>query len=227
MDNKNELAELRYNKTDFITSTLKGVFGIIPFAGPAAQELLGAIIPRQRMDRVVVFIEKLASEFENLQEQYDELISRMYEPKYSSLFYKSCVYSADSVTPERIDYIKNLFVYGLNQVENEIDKAEALLNLLNKINDTEVVYLRLYYLYKWDVSAARDFQALQGIEPIQPNIHGGMSQAEKDSQTSKKIFIDNLLGLGLFETEINKQGKTHIKCSSVGDLLIRKVFKIN
>lgn len=130
MSNKeSELAKLRYNKTDFISSTLKGVFGAIPFAGPAAQELLGAIIPKQRMDRVVIFVEKLASEFEKMQEKLADLVERMYAPTYSSLFYKSCVYSADSITMERIEYIKNLFINGLTQQESEVDKAECVCQL--------------------------------------------------------------------------------------------------
>jgi len=222
-DNGNELANLRYNRTDFITSTLKGVFGIIPFAGPTAQELLGAIIPKQRMDRVVVFVEKLATEFERFQDQYKELVDRMYEPRYSSLFYKACVYSADSISVERIEYIKNLFLFGLSQEDIEADKAEALMNLLSRINDTEVIYLEYYHLYKWNVQKAKEFQNRLKLEPLKPNIYGGMSQDSRDSQISKQIFIDNLMSLGLFEAEINKQGKKNIKCSSVGDLLIRRI----
>ena len=50
-----------------------------------------------------------------------------------------------------------------------------------------------------------------------------MSQKERDSQTAKQIFLDNLLNLGLLEIELKKD-KEHIKCSSVGDLLIRRIF---
>ncbi|QNO13362.1 hypothetical protein HYG86_00535 [Alkalicella caledoniensis] len=64
-DNKNSL-DLQNNSRDYTTSLLKSTFGAIPIVGPAAQELLGIVIPNQRMDRVVRFVEFLGKEIDGL-----------------------------------------------------------------------------------------------------------------------------------------------------------------
>lgn len=222
---KEGLAELSNNTTDYITSVVKSVFGAIPIAGPTAQELLGIIIPNQRMDRVVRFIELLGAEFEILHDQAEVLINRMREEQYSSLFYKACVGSADSFSYDRIDYIKNIFVYGLQQSNMQIYKAEALLNLLNRVTDIEIAYLRVYYLMKWDLTQMREYQEKTGLQLLRPNIYGGMTREEADDEVAKGIYLNNLVSYGLLEIEYDKKGKVKYKCSSVGDLLIRTIYK--
>ena len=125
---KNEIKKMQTNSVDIITSTLKASVGVVPIAGPALQELLSLTIPNQRLERVVNFIEILSFELVEYKDKTDELITKMSEEPYSSLFYKVCVGSADSHSDERIEYIKNIFLYGLNQKEIQIYKAEGLLN---------------------------------------------------------------------------------------------------
>lgn len=223
---KKELLELSNNATDYITSAVKSAFGVIPIAGPAAQELLGIIIPNQRMDRVVRFIELLGAEFEILHEQVEMLLNRMKGSHYSSLFYKACVGSADSLNSERINYIKNIFVYGLQQDDLQIYKAEGLLNLLNRITDIEVVYLRFYYLLNWDVTQAKEYQEKTGIQFFLPIIEGGMTREELDNEVAKGVYLNNLVNYGLLEIKRDKKGKGQYKCSSIGDLLIRTIDKV-
>lgn len=217
--------DMQTNATDYTTSLLKSVFGAIPIVGPAAQELLGIIIPNQRMERVVRFVEALGKELEELKEDVDSLNEKLADEKYSSLFYKACVGSADAYSNERIEYIKNIFVYGLHQTDLQTYKSEGLLNLLNRVTDIEIVYLRFYYLSKWNLERFREYQKITGIDILQPVIQGGMTREAIDDEVAKRIYLNNLLSYGLLEIEIDKKGKEKYKCSSVGDLLIRTIDK--
>lgn len=223
--NQEKFIDLQTNYTDKSISILKSAFGLMPIAGPAAIELLGVIIPNQRMDRVVRFVELLNKDLEELREDFESFISKVSEDKYSSLFYKACAASADAYAKERIEYIKNIFIYGMQQVDMQIYKAEGLLNLLNKVTDVEIVYLRFYYLLKWDIAGMKKYQTMIGLNPIQPCIHGGMSSEEIDDEVAKRIYLNNLVSYGLLETEFDKKGKLKYKCSSVGDLLVRTIDK--
>lgn len=224
-ENQENSLDLQTNSRDYTTSLLKSTFGVIPIVGPAAQELLGIIIPNQRMDRVVRFIEALGKELEELKEDVDSLNEKLSDDKYSSLFYKSCVGSADAYSDERIEYIKNIFVYGLQQKDLQTYKAEGLLNLINRVTDIEIVYLRFYYLSKWNIERFREYQKVTGINILQPVIHGGMTREAIDNEVAKRIYLNNLLSYGLLEIEVDKKGKEKLKCSSVGDLLIRTIDK--
>lgn len=217
--------DMQTNATDYVSGFLKGVFGMIPIVGPAVQELLGIIIPNQRMDRVARFVEALGKELAELKEDVDSLNKKLADEKYSSLFYKACVGSADAYSNERIEYIKNIFIYGLYQTDLQTYKSEGLLNLLNRVTDIEIVYLRFYYLLKWDLKRFGEYREIAGIFTLQPVIHTGMTREAIDDEVAKIIYLNNLLSYGLLEIEIDKNGKEKHKCSSVGDLLIRTIDK--
>lgn len=225
VDNREMAIDLQADFRDYTTSILKSVFGAIPIVGPAAQELLGIIIPRQRMDRVITFVELLSQDLKELREDFESFLSRISDVKYSSLFYKACVGSADAYSEERIKYIKNIFIYGLRQTDMQVYKAEALLNLLNRVTDIEIVYLRMYYLLKWNLERFKEYQEKTGLFILQPNIYSGMTHEEIDDEVAKKIYLNNLVSYGLLETKLDKRGKLKYKCSSVGDLLIRTIDK--
>lgn len=187
MSQQNSLG-LQTNATDYTTSLLKNVFGAIPIVGPASQDLLGIIIPNQRMDRVVRFVEALSKELGEMKEEIDSLNERLLDDRYTSLFYKACVGSADAYSDERIEYIKNIFVYGLQQTDLETYKAEGLLNLLNRVTDIEIVYLRFYYVSKWNIGQFREYQKVTSINTLLPLIHGGMTQDAKDDEVAKEFI---------------------------------------
>ena len=100
------------------------------------------------------------------------LPERMYQPEYYSLFYKACVCSAESVGEEKIEYVKNIFIKGLFSTDRDLVGYESLLSLLNNLNNIELVYLRLYYLFKWDITQAKEYQKATGYSILTLLIHG-------------------------------------------------------
>ena len=51
--------ELENNKTDLIISFSKSIVGVVPIAGPLLSELVGQVIPNQRIDRLTKYIKIL------------------------------------------------------------------------------------------------------------------------------------------------------------------------
>lgn len=227
MDDKIKIQELSYNNRDKVTSVIKGAFGAIPIAGPIAQEILGAIIPHQRLDRIVKFIEMLDDSISKMKIEVTEIYSKINEPVYADFFYKACLNSADSITDDRISYIRNIFVRGIKEVDTEIVRYESLLILLGKLNDIELMYLYRYNLLKWDIVKYKELKNNSENMILYPIIRGDMSQEERDNENAKLIYSNNLLNLGLLEMEYNDKGKRKYKCSSIGDMLIRYIQDID
>ena len=50
---------LERNKTDLLTSAAKSVLGALPYGGPLLSELIGNLIPDQRIDRLAKYIIEL------------------------------------------------------------------------------------------------------------------------------------------------------------------------
>lgn len=215
--------DLSYNNRDKFTMVLKGAFGAIPYAGPMMQELIGVIIPQQRLDRVVMFVEKLSETLEENEIEIEKLKEKLSSPEYSSFVFRTCQNVADSISEEKINYIRNIFINGINNESEELSQYESLMSLLNKINDSEIVYLRTYYLFHWDMEKAKKYQQDTGLAFLTPVKSLGMSQEELDKETIKEIYLNNLVNLGLLIEEL-KNGHTRYKCSNIGSLLVRNIM---
>ncbi len=227
MGSEIHMQDLAYNNRDKVTTVLKGISGAVPIAGPMISEILGAVIPQQRLDRVVEFVACLERSIIQFDMEIEEVRKKINEPNYTAFFYKACLHSADSTSSERISRIRNVFIRGIRDVDQDALRYDSILTLLNKLNDVEFTYLHMYHLLKWDITAFKEFQSQNDGIILYPVVVGGMSQEEKDKENAKLIYSNNLQSLGLLEIEYDKNGKGKFKCSAVGDMLIRYVMDIN
>jgi len=60
--------QLKAQTNDYITSGLKLIAGATPVAGPLLAEIIGSVIPNQRMDRIADFARKLDERISNLEQ---------------------------------------------------------------------------------------------------------------------------------------------------------------
>lgn len=227
MDNKEiNISDLTYTNKDRVVDILKGAGGAIPYGGALISEILGMVIPNQRLDRVVTFIEKLSNDFNDLSITIDELKVKLYEPEYSSLFYKACSASANSVDEDKIKYIKNLFKFGISIEKENAFQLEELIKIIDELNRVEILYLTQYFYMRYDFQKYKELEKQDRLEPIKPNLYLSMSQEEYDSEVVKEVYSNKLLRLGLFERAIDRKGKEKIQCSSLGSLFIRRILEI-
>lgn len=65
-----EEISLRTNSSDIKAALLKGVGGAAPILGPMISEALAAVIPNQKVSRVIAFVEVLEIKLKHLQEDF-------------------------------------------------------------------------------------------------------------------------------------------------------------
>ena len=70
-------------KNDWAVAIGKGVLGAIPIVGPLAAEVIGVLIPNQRVDRIERLLNKLGSKVEGIPK--DILDERFKKPEFINL----------------------------------------------------------------------------------------------------------------------------------------------
>ena len=83
----------------------RAIASAIPFAGGAIAELLTAIIPNQRSDRVISYLKILSSRLEELHRQINGK-----NPRSVDLLETTVVASARAVSPVRNIFLANFMV---------------------------------------------------------------------------------------------------------------------
>ena len=54
------------NTTDFVVAGGKAALALLPYIGPIVAEIVGTLIPRQRMDRIAEYLEILGDKVKDL-----------------------------------------------------------------------------------------------------------------------------------------------------------------
>lgn len=130
------------NKTDYLVSAAKGMLGAAPYVGPIITELIGNIIPNQRIDRISKFIQLLDERIKNIEKPTIE--QRLSDTDFVDLFEDSFFAAAKSLTDERRSYIASLLTNSLSSKDIAVSKAKILLHLLNELSDPEIILLQFY-----------------------------------------------------------------------------------
>ncbi len=117
MSDENELNPLKLQSNDYVVSALKAALGAVPFAGSLLSELAGYVIPNQRTDRIVRFIEILEKRLANFEREYVHL--QLKNENFTDLFEESVRQAAHSLSDERREYLANLIANSLLQQDIE------------------------------------------------------------------------------------------------------------
>lgn len=198
MEEKPNLGE---NKTDLAVAITKGTLGAIPFVGGIAAEIVGVLIPRQRLDRLAEFLtilsEKMAEIEQNLLDQ------KMKTEEFVELFEDGMWQAARALTRERKEYIASLLKNSLcNDELNHIQQKE-LLSLLNELNDIQIIILKSKeFGYRSEAQQAFYEQHKEIIES--PMVHVGVDEEDVNNLAMHRAFVNDLQRLGLIETTFKK-----------------------
>lgn len=127
---------------DYITAVVRGLAGAIPFAGGLVAELIGVVIPNQRMDRLSKFIRVLEERINRLDENYVRV--QLADGNFSDLLEEAARQAVHSLSDERREYIANIIANSLTSDDIEYSEMKHLLRILNELNDIEIIWLRFY-----------------------------------------------------------------------------------
>jgi len=127
---------------DADTALLKGAIGSIPIVGSILSELVGLIIPDQRIDRLEDFVRRLAERLDSLDPE--ALREQFRNPESVDLFEEGAVQSVRAVSEERREYIASIVSEGLSGDAKDRIQAKRLLRLLSRIDDDQIIILASY-----------------------------------------------------------------------------------
>jgi len=164
------------SSTDYAVSVAKGLIGAAPVVGPILAEIVGHVIPNQRIDRLAKFVQMLDDKFVELGKA--TLESRLQDPEIVDLLEDGFMAAARALTDEKRKHIASLFKNSILKTEIRASQAKTLLQLLAELSDPEIILLQFYAKL---ASSDRDEYRNKHKDIIQgPHAHLGSSTEERD-----------------------------------------------
>ncbi len=239
VDTEQEI-NLETNKEDMMSLFIKSIFGIVPFGSPIG-EAITAVIPHQKLERVVDFVQILNYKIKNAERKIEE--HELKSQEFTDLLEDALGQASRALSKERLEFIASLLRNSLTQQELKHIEEKRLLSLLNELNDAEIVWLKSYSLnrtigspeYKEFYDRHEDI-----LEPVSITfgIPENIAQRLYDEEAIQKSYQNNLLNLRLisesfksikkgelpeFDDRTGKIKVSHYNCSNLGKLLLRYI----
>lgn len=133
---------LENTKSDMIAAIGRSVVGAVPFAGPLLTELVTAIIPNQRIDRLSDYVRLLEEKLESVPRETIAALKK--DEIFIDLLEEGFVQASRARSTERREYIANILANGVCDELIALNDSKHLMKLLEELNDTEVIWLRSY-----------------------------------------------------------------------------------
>ncbi len=193
------------NRVDALVVAVKGTLGAIPVAGPIIAEVVGAIIPNQRIDRISRLVEFLHCKLAGLDQTV--IGQRVKTPQGVDLLEDAFYQTARALSDERIEYVANVLAAGITEDEAKIGDKKFLMWLLSQLNDAEIILLAWFnMLPNRDAEFIRKHQQI--IDP--KSAHRGSSQEELDDSTLYEARKAHLVSLNLLRPRFRRTMKMQV-----------------
>jgi hypothetical protein len=176
---------------------------MIPVVGSLISEIVGNIIPNQRVDRIDRFIQLLGQRLENLEKDF--LDTRLKEPAAVDLLEDAFMQAARATNQERIEHIANVIANGLAEESLQQAEAKRMLWLLGQINDSEVIILRGRLATTNDEAVKDEEFRIKHAELLAPtSTHMDSSEDQFEEAALKSSYRQHLHDLGLLRHRFAK-----------------------
>jgi len=185
-------------KTDIATVIGKGLLGAIPFVGPLAAEIIGAVIPNQRIDRIESFLKILESKID--EKEKVKIKERIFTPESIDLIEDCFIQASRALSEERNEYIASLLKNGLTDEDLKYIEYKRLLFILEELNDIEVIILKSYV-----ISSKSEYYELHKNILTEPLATEASAQDVVDKLTIYRTHREHLTNLGLLKTIFDTQ----------------------
>jgi len=184
--------KLKPEKTDVAVMLSKGALGAIPIVGPMAAEVVGTLIPNQRLDRIERFLGKLEEHVRELDREKVE--EQFRKPEFIDLLEDGFYQAARALNEERLEYIATLVAKGLSQDDAGYIRFKKMLSLLSSLNDAEVLFLMMYAQFELGDQSFME----QHKEVLHPKVATmGSSEEELEAAFVQDSYKAHLVKLGL------------------------------
>lgn len=134
---RHKVKELGSSRIDLGVALAKGVAGAVPLVGSTLAEAISVTIPRQRLDRVIEFIEALEQRLSEVEKAV------IHENKYFlDLLEDGVVQSSRTVSPEKRDHLVSFLAKAAEVERGEYEAKKKLLRILEELTEKDLAILR-------------------------------------------------------------------------------------
>jgi len=186
------------DRSEWALALSKGAIGAIPLVGPLAAEVVGVLIPNQRLDRIERFLEKLEADVSTVDKAVLE--SKFHNPGFVDLLEDGFYQAARALSEERLEYIACLVAEGVSQVDDEYLHLKKMLSILGNLNDAEILFLVFYGKVGHDQTAFMEQHKV--LYPKWAAMQS--SEHEHEAALLQSAFKSHLAELGLLKPSFKK-----------------------
>lgn len=168
----------------------KGVISLVPFAGGPLAEIVGAVVPTQRADRIAAYLRALTKRIDAFEAAMkNDLLSNKQK---IDLIEEGGFQAARALSATRIKQIVEAVAAGITADEADIVRRKRLLVILGELDDDEVNLLNAY----GRSYGGGDENAWDAVNRPEPT-HMQSSRADVDRDRLYEAGRAHLLRLGL------------------------------
>jgi hypothetical protein len=219
----------RYSQEDALAAGIRVALSTLGPVGAIGAEFLTQFVPRQRADRLQDFIEQMAHRFRDVEEQ--QLRDRLEtSAAFSSLAEQASLAAARSASSKRRRELADLLRTGFSRPDAELIEHEALLHLLERLNDAQVLILMDHGHFEptFGNTKRQTFQAKHaGVFDVMPP-DSGASEGQARRWVMYRHYEDDLVSLGLLRDleGVAKSGRRRkVAIADLGRLLLDAINK--
>lgn len=188
--------------TDPARAILMGALSGIPIIGGIVSEIIGQIIPEQRIERLEDYVRALGERLGQIEE--GELRRRMKEPENVDLFEDGAVASARALSEDQRERIASVVATGISGDEKARVEAKRLLGLLSQLGDDQIIRLSSYLMrHQRDQSFHETHTDVLYSHPATR----GSSPEERDQAVIHDLARAELIRLNLLRERFKKPAK--------------------
>lgn len=182
--------ELDTNRRDVLVAASRGAAGMIPVFGGPLGELISGIIPRQRLDRITIYLRELERRLSEMESNFVE--GALAQPEKADFVEVGAYQAARAISPDRIVRIVAAVTNGIKGSEAESIRRMRLLKLLGELDDDELAILSAF----GKTYGGSGQNPWESIERPEPEYFGAEAELH-DKNALYDLGEENLLRLGL------------------------------
>lgn len=215
----------RFTQEDLAAKTIRTGLSLIPGGGLLA-ELLTEFIPAQRLDRLHDFAEQLAARLQGLEDAFHSRVKE--SAAYGSLAEQATLSAVRSASSQRRKDLAEILRTGLTLDEAATIEHEALLRLLDRLNDAEIIVLMRHGSFRQTLNNPE----LAAFDAEHPGVLGVEPPTLADSDevirrwTMRQHYEAELVALGLLrdaEGIVKSRGWRRLEITDLGRILLRSI----
>jgi hypothetical protein len=233
--------DLDNNWQDRLVVAAKSLTSLVPGIGSLMGEIVGSIIPRQRLDRLAAFLRELDLRIAEIEDKGAK--DRLKEPGFVDLLEDSMFGASRASSTERIQYLASLVANAIRPEHLDAARQRRIYWILDQLADPEIIMLQYYSMERGSSDKeAIAFRKLHEEVLDPPTIHFGMSKEEfspaREANSLHDAYKNHLIHLHLLSPQFIRNSHNSFpefdhttgmlkvmwyELSALGEMLLRQI----